>query len=292
MCVLFATITTAAELQWETSKAAAFAKALQENKLVLMLRGNPGCQYCQDAKNNTCETTDPNIVGLIQQYYVPWFDEAWTSDEGEIYVDRIPLPGGGFSLYQAYPIFACIDPHLSNECYDVSMGDLQYGKELTTTSFYARLTSHIIPKTKEKAKLKIFWGKDKKDKYSVKLQFMSEEKPFDTDSEVEVKLGKRENEVIAMKKAAVKGNHLSVAGNNAKLKLVWNKKKKICTLIFKIKKATLDETFDYIDGEFPPSGFRAAQIRFKVDKTVYYFYPKLKYHVTRKMTTGYFIRKN
>ena len=286
---LVVNLSNAGILNWETNKAAAFAQALQENKLVLMLRGNPGCQYCIDAKNNTCETTVPNIVGLIQENYVTWFAQA-NKDEGNEYTDWWPHEGY-YSLAQAYPVFACIDPHFTNECFDLSTGDLRFGKELTTTSFYARLSSHIIPKSKEKAKLKILWNKTDKDKFSLKLKFMSDEKPFNTDSEVEVYLGQDDIEVIPAKKANVKGNHLKVSNQNAKLQLQWNKKKNICSLNFKINKTKLSDVFQYMVGEARYMGYRTARVKIKIDKTLYYFYPKLKYDSSWILTTGIMQRK-
>ena len=42
---------TATTLQWETNKAAALAKAQLEHKLVLMLRGDPACSHCIQARD-------------------------------------------------------------------------------------------------------------------------------------------------------------------------------------------------------------------------------------------------
>jgi len=272
--ILFAGISNAAALQWETSKAAAIAKALQENKLVLMLRGNPTCFYCSHAKNNTCETTEPNIVGLIQQYYVPWFSDKSQSTEGEEYYDRIPLQGGGYTIIDINPIFACINPNIPDKCYDISVGDLKLGVELTTTSFYARLSSHIIEKSSEKVKLTIYWLKTNKDKFLLKMEFISDTKPFNDNSEIHCQLGRFEDEVIAKQKANVKNNRLKVNDNGAKLKLVWNEKTKVCKLLFKIKKSALDVILCYTKNELPSVGSRVTQFKMKIDDTLYYFYPR------------------
>jgi len=288
--LLVVNFANAGVLNWETNKTVAFAKALQENKLVLMLRGNPGCQYCEYAKSNICETTTPNILGLIQEHYVTWFAHAFNG-EGSEYTDWWPINAISYSGYQAFPVFACIDPQFTDECYDLSIGDLHFGKELTTTSFYARLSSHIIPKSKEKVKLKILWKNGKKDKFSLKLQFMSDEKPFNKGSEVEIYVGEDDVEVIPNKKANVSGNNLKVSGNHAKLQLQWNKKKKICALSFKINKTPLSNVFQYVKFEHKDRGFRTARVRIKVDKTVYYFYPKVKYISSWKSAVGTFKRK-
>lgn len=267
--ILFAGISNAATLQWETTKAAAFAKALQEDKLVLMMRGNPACMYCQNAKDVICETTEPDIVGLIQENYIPWFTIAATTEEGEEYSDRIPIGPGAYTIINRFPIFACIDPHFTNKCYDISIGDLKIGVELTATSFYSRLTSHIIEKSKEKVKLKIFWEKTNKDKLLFKLKFLAEVKPFNDDSEVKCLLGRNEDEIIALKKATVSGNRLKIKSNNAKLKLSWNKKTKVCSLVFNIKKYTLPEILTYESYEWPRMGARAAKLEVVIDNTSY-----------------------
>ncbi len=290
--ILFAGISNAAALQWETSKAAAITKALQENKLVLMLRGNLACVYCSDAKNNTCETTVPDIVGLIQQYYVPWFADKNLNTEGEEYYDRIPLQGGGYTIIDINPIFACINPNTPDKCYDISVGDLKIGGELTTTSFYARLTSHIIEKSSEKVKSTIFWRKTTRDKFLLKLQFLSETQPFNDNSEVKCQLGRFEDEIIAKQKANVKNNRLIVNSNGAKLKVVWNKKTKVCNLLFKIKKSTLDVILAYTKNELPSVGSRVTQFKMTIDDTLYYFYPRPDF--IRKgiiKTTAEFYRK-
>jgi len=290
--IFFAGLSHAATLNWETNKATAIAKALQENKLVLMLRGNLACAYCSDAKNNTCETTEPDIVGLIQQYYVPWFADKNLNTEGEEYYDRIPLQGGGYTIIDINPIFACIDPNTPDKCYDISVGDLKFGGELTTTSFYARLSSHIIEKSKEKVKLTIFWIKTNKDKFLLKMQFLSETQPFNDNSEVTCQLGRFEDDIIAKQKAKVKNNRLTVNDNGAKLKVVWNKKTKTCKLLFKIKKSTLDVILAYTKNELPSVGSRVTQLKMKIDDTLYYFYPRPDFiRKGIKKTTAEFQRK-
>jgi len=290
--VFSAAFSNAATLTWETTKAAAISKALNENKLVLMLRGNLSCVYCNHAKSTTCETTNPNIVGLIQQHYVPWFSDKSATTEGEEYYDRYPLAGGGYVIVDINPIFACINPNTPDKCYDLSVGDLQIGGELTTTSFYARLSSHIIEKSKEKVKLIIFWQKTGKDKFLLKLQFLSDTKPFNDNSEVHCQLGRFEDEVIAKQKAKVNKNKLIVKANNAKLKLSWNEKTKVCKLLFKVNKSTLDQILSFTANELPSAGSRVTQFKMIIDTTKYYFYPRADF--ARKgiiKTTAEFFRK-
>ena len=290
---LISHISFAGVLNWETNKAAAVAKARQEGKLVLMLRGNPACVYCNDAKDNTCETTEPNIVGLIQQYYVPWFANRSVTDEGEEFQDRIPLPGGGYVIVDNNPIIACIDPNTPDKCHDLSVGDLKIGGELTPTSFYARLSSHVIRKSKEKVSMSILWSKTDSDKFRLKLEFLSEERPFDDNSVVQCQLGRHEDEIIATQPATVKKNRLKAKSDNAKLKLAWKAKKKACKVVFKVKKSTLDEILGYRIDELPWAGSRVTQFKMVIDGTPYYFYPRPDF--VRKgttKTTSEFLRKD
>lgn len=289
---VFSQITFAGVLTWETRKAAAVAKAQQEGKLVLMLRGNLSCNYCTHAKNTTCETADPNIVGLIQQHYVSWFADKSVNNEGEEFLDRIPLPGGGYVIVDNNPIIACINPETPDKCYDLSIGDLKINGELTPTSFYARLSSHIIEKSREKVALKIDWTKQERDKFLIKLQFQSDERPFNNESEVQCQLGRFEDVIIAKQSAKVKRNTLKARNSNAKLKVAWNKKKRICKLVFKVKKATLDEILGYRIDELPWAGSRVTQFKMVIDDTQYYFYPRPDYiRQGMRQTTSEFMRK-
>lgn len=53
-------------------------------------------------KGTVCELTSPNIRGVIDQSFVPWFCDIRTSSESSIYM-------GGLGSY-TLPMICCIDP--------------------------------------------------------------------------------------------------------------------------------------------------------------------------------------
>lgn len=258
-------------LEWETNKAAALAKAQLENKLVLMLRGDPACSHCIQARDVLCETTNPDIRETINNQYVPWFSDVNLTDEGDEYLES-------YTIY-LYPIFACINPNASEDCLDLSSGDQD------TRSFYARLQSHVNA-PEERVAFLLFWTKPDKDTFFLLLPLMTDSKPFTDASTVACHLGRLEKEILAPQTAKAKKNRLKARSNTVRLKIKWNPKTGGGMLLCKIKKAALADKIELTDQVI--RGSTVVRFCLTIDSQTYTFYPKLEFlrrHKRNKVTT-------
>ncbi|MCP4715036.1 MAG: hypothetical protein GY868_07960, partial [Deltaproteobacteria bacterium] len=116
-------------LTWQTSRAAAVAAALSQDKQILLVAGRPTCGNTVYMKNIVCEATSPNIRGLIDDSYVPWFCNIDENTEYYQYVGGL----GGFTL----PLICCISPIDPNN-YLNRTTSVQFVSE-----FYSRLQAAV-----------------------------------------------------------------------------------------------------------------------------------------------------
>lgn len=86
-------------LVWETTYNDAQALAKQQGKMILLVGGDPLCERTKYMKNQVCELTNPNIRGLIQQYYVPFYAGS--------YGERSAFSVAG----SLFPLVCIIDPN-------------------------------------------------------------------------------------------------------------------------------------------------------------------------------------
>jgi hypothetical protein len=125
--------TFAANLTWQISKDTAFSMAISQNKKVLLLGGRETCGNCSYMKYTVCESVEPPIKSLIEQYFIPWFCDVDTSTEWYSYASGL----GGFTL----PLICVIDPTNDNIYEDRTTG-IQYSPE-----FYSRLLQYTSSQT-------------------------------------------------------------------------------------------------------------------------------------------------
>jgi len=266
-----------AALNWETSKVAAVTKAAQENKLVLMLLGTAVCPYTIQAKSVLCEKTSPDIHGLLEQNYVPWFADMNYTGEGKEYFEP-------YTIY-LYPVFACIDPADSSACLDLSSGAQE------PQSFYTRLLSHINEPLEE-MQFTLVWHKAGRDKLTVLLPFVTDTQPFTDQTKVSCQLGRLEKTVMPEQPAKVKKTMLKVKDGATKLKMMWDPATKRGYILFKMRKAALAESIELVQTD--THAVKVVRFCITLDGTTYRFYPKVSYHKERKgknyVTVGAFQR--
>jgi len=89
-------------LDWLTTKQAAMATAIDQDRLVLLVAGRPSCSLCNSVVHGTCETEAPPIKQLILAEYVPWFCHIDQSSDWRSYASGM----GSFYL----PLICLIDP--------------------------------------------------------------------------------------------------------------------------------------------------------------------------------------
>lgn len=117
----------ASALVWQTDKDTAMSQALSQGKYVLLVAGRYTCGNTRYMTNTVCESTSPNVVGVIQQSYVPWFCNINASSDYSPYVAGM----GSFIL----PVICCINPANPDAYLDRSTGTAD------ATAFYDRLVA-------------------------------------------------------------------------------------------------------------------------------------------------------
>jgi hypothetical protein len=173
-------------LAWVTNQAAtAIATAKSQGKLILLLAGRDSCGYCQYMKKTVCETLDPPINTVLQDYYVPWYCQVDVCSDWRPYADGL----GTFSL----PLICVIDPHHPQAYLDSTTGVQPPEPFLQRLLQYVKVTTAPPPpklkiRRAANGQLEITWPNDKK----WKLQSMSAETTLgwqDVPSGFEVKDG-------------------------------------------------------------------------------------------------------
>ncbi len=120
--------TFAADLTWQNSKATAISMAISQDKKILLFGGRETCGNCQYMKYTVCESIEPPIKALIEQYYIPWFCDFDSTTEWYPYASGL----GSFAI----PLICVIDPATGNPYEDRTTGiqDIQ--------EFYSRLLQY------------------------------------------------------------------------------------------------------------------------------------------------------
>jgi hypothetical protein len=117
----------ASALVWQTDKETAMSQALSQGKYVLLVAGRYTCGNTRYMTNIVCESTSPNVVGVIQQSYVPWFCNIDASADYWTYA-------AGMSSF-TLPLICCINPANPGAYLDRSTGTTN------ATAFYNRLAA-------------------------------------------------------------------------------------------------------------------------------------------------------
>jgi len=92
-----------ATIEWiENSRTTAFNTAREQGKLVFLLGGRPSCGNCNDIKHRAVNVLNPPVNQMIEECFVPWYNNLDVSNEHAIYETGL----GGYSL----PLYAWIDP--------------------------------------------------------------------------------------------------------------------------------------------------------------------------------------
>jgi hypothetical protein len=261
--ILIARVSAAGVLTWETDKVTAMAKAGQESKLVLLLRGDPSCSVCTDARDVLCETTAPGIVGVIQRGFVPWFSDVTLGNAGAEYFDPYD--------FNYWPHFCCIDPARPNEALDIS------GVTINPTSFFARLWMHAGSK-RSKIRMKVVWGQSNRDTLLVKLPFGAPARPFGGAPTVGCAIGiplRPDEQVLGPVAGVVRGDRLKAESGTARLKLKWRAKTGEGWLVFKLKKG--DVAGPLWMQQLKSSGYVLLEFTVMIDGIEYEYYPALWY---------------
>lgn len=122
------TAACSATLVWATSEGAAMSQALAQGKNVLLVAGRDTCSNTTYMRFTACECTSPNIRGVIDGSYVPWYCDVDASSEWLPYASGL----GAFTL----PLICCIDPLQSAGYLDRTTG------RQDLLAFHSRLVSH------------------------------------------------------------------------------------------------------------------------------------------------------
>jgi hypothetical protein len=113
MCSLLSVASVhAAALVWEKSQANAFAKALDEGKLVILVAG--GCDESNTLYMRDTVFEDPSVVVFVDDHFVPWFCDTHASSEWVSYRDGL--------TQLTMPLICRIDPVADGGLVDFATG--------------------------------------------------------------------------------------------------------------------------------------------------------------------------
>ncbi|MFC1840323.1 thioredoxin family protein [Thermodesulfobacteriota bacterium] len=117
------------ELIWETTRKAAYLKAVSEKKKILLFGGRGSCGNCRYMRDKVFEAMKPPIKTILEKNFVIWAADVDRSREWYPYVRGMKE----FDL----PIICVIDPNKNNIYEDRTTG------RQDIPDFYSRLLLYV-----------------------------------------------------------------------------------------------------------------------------------------------------